>query len=538
MAAAETDDDDGPLIHQSQNTLGHFRLLLASVSCCAKRCASLVARSSPVEPCEEVQTLLTSMGMTSRHLLKIYHAFHRIRQSEVDDVVITATEVEFESVQQLVQERRRWVSRLLRCLLRLGGCKMNGRVTWDEFLWIFVRFCGLSQTELCQSLFLFILNELESPTLHYLTKEQLEQFFCMYEKCPIHAFNTSFIDFDKLPLTRYYMSDFAELATRFRQLLNPTIHLQLCLQKHLPGSSFWDFADRGALFTRKMTLEFFTMKRVRVFLLGEPPFRETCDMLAPDALGCEALNQDQWYLRVRNIKQTSVWGEQLTPEKADELAAFKAKVKREAELEAERKAADHKAMVEEGLVIERKDHEKEKKSKETKEAKDKKESKSPYAAGAVSPHAPALPGAMPTSPTGGTAPGKSQGGVETRASKGGSNLTNGARVVGKATQSIVEKKEEFMFNEAERSLYAATLNERRAPPMDVPPPVWMRNYCVFPAPQSHEDKPPPWRRKQLGMYAEAFDDESTRLMDVVEEIDDESASGTTRNHVKSERTRK
>ena len=33
------------------------------------------------------------------------------------------------------------------------------------------------------------------------------------------------------------------------------------------------------------------METGRIFLRGEPPFRETCDMLCPDALGAVPVNQ-------------------------------------------------------------------------------------------------------------------------------------------------------------------------------------------------------------------------------------------------------
>ena len=48
----------------------------------------------------------------------------------------------------------------------------------------------------------------------------------------------------------------------------------------------WSGLETGA------TLEdFFLMETGRIFLRGEPPFRETCDMLCPDALGAVPVNQ-------------------------------------------------------------------------------------------------------------------------------------------------------------------------------------------------------------------------------------------------------
>jgi len=61
-----------------------------------------------------------------------------------------------------------------------------------------------------------------------------------------------------------------------------SMHCEQQLQQHLPGLDFWDYSDHGE-FTRKITLEFFTMQRIRVFLRGDPPFRETCQRDATDS---------------------------------------------------------------------------------------------------------------------------------------------------------------------------------------------------------------------------------------------------------------
>lgn len=144
------------------------------------------------------------------------------------------------------------------------------------------------------------------------------------------SFNTLFIDFEKLPWSRYYVSDFTELAQRYSNLLNPFVHLQQSLQAHLPGSDFWDRYDFTGTFCRKITPEFFTMQQARVFLRGDPPFRETCDMLAPDALGANPVNQDQWRYRTHGLQQASVWGQCPPPELLQRLRDEAAKAEQDA----------------------------------------------------------------------------------------------------------------------------------------------------------------------------------------------------------------
>merc|ERR1711937_627604 len=72
---------------------------------------------------------------------------------------------------------------------------------------------------------------------------------------------------------------------RFGVLLNPAVHLQKECRRGIPSTSFWDKYDHETSYNRKLTIEFFMMKKTHVFLRGEPPLRETCDLLLPTALG-------------------------------------------------------------------------------------------------------------------------------------------------------------------------------------------------------------------------------------------------------------
>lgn len=300
----------------------NIRAIIRATAVCLRRCAGIFTKGSPPEPCPEVQELLKSLHIKPKQLLGLYDTFHDLWQEEQAGIASRTTEVSTEVLYSLIGERRQWVSSLLTRLLLLGEC--DEKVDWDRFLWIFLRFCSLNRVELGQALFVMIAKEVESLNLHYLTREELQAFFNNYRNCPVKSFNTESMDFDKLPLSRYYPSDFCEVVMRFPRLLNPLLHLQLSLQAYLPSAAFWDNFDQSS-FCRKITFEFFIINKHRVYIRGEPPFRETCDMLAPDALGPDPINKDQWYLRTSSAKgggglrQVSVWGEQLPPEILDLL---------------------------------------------------------------------------------------------------------------------------------------------------------------------------------------------------------------------------
>eukprot|EP00435_Cladocopium_sp_Y103_P048988 s899_g14.t1 len=300
------EDDGGPSLLQRFLNIG-------------KRCVGIFAKSSPPEPNPEVALYLESINIQQRHLLTIYNVFHALKGLEEDDSFYTTVyAVNAEVLPVLIEDRRKWVLKLLKCILKLGDCESEA--TWDKFLWVMLRFCSLNKVELAQALFLCILRIRDSTTYHYIRYYELGEFFAIYRNCPVRSFDTADINFDLLPTRRYYASDFAELLMRYPVLLHPMLHLQQCLQLKLPGLDFWDNSTESVSFCRKITFDFFLMETGRIFLRGEPPFRETCDMLCPDALGAVPINQDQWILRTcfakngQGIAQIFVWGEQPLPE--------------------------------------------------------------------------------------------------------------------------------------------------------------------------------------------------------------------------------
>mmetsp|Transcript_93350 Transcript_93350/g.165999 ORF Transcript_93350/g.165999 Transcript_93350/m.165999 type:complete len:504 (+) Transcript_93350:68-1579(+) len=440
--ADEFEEDEGPSLLERALFIG-------------KKCLGVIAKGSPPEPIEEVAAYMKSLGITQRHLLQIYSTFHWLKQEEdEEEIITTAYVVDSEVLPLLIDDRRKWVIRLLRCILKLGDCEEEA--PWDKFLWVVLRFCSLNKVELAQTLFLCILRIRDSTTYHYIRCQELQDFFALYRGCPVKSFDTSDINFDLLPLRRYYASDFAELLTRFNILLNPMLHLQQSLQARLPGTDFWDNSTGSVSFCRKITFDFFLMETGRIFLRGEPPFRETCDMLSPDALGAVPINQDQWILRTwvakgaQGLAHLYVWGEQASPEVMEvrQLA-------REEEEERQRIAAEKQKQEED---------ENENKLGEM-EAKSKERSASKSAASKDAP-------------------------------KDEDEEARKIRKKNEAMKKAHEKLEEDMLP-AESHLdmpaltrQAAILDEEFAAPFDTRPPSWMKSCSIAPAPQMRGPDPP------------------------------------------------
>lgn len=457
--------------------------------CCWKQFTGRLTQGSPPEIAPEVENLLLSLRMDTSHLLKLYQSFHALVMTELEedaeqeieaeiakleergdvqgaaalsekpldvDVVKVAREVKAESMINLVAVRQRWVEGLLRQILNWGDCEET--VDWDSFLWITLRFCSLSRIELAQTMFIIIQREMRSVNMHYLTADDLNDFyFARYRLCPIKSMCSADIDFKKLPLSRYYASDFTELVQRFTQLLNPLLHLQQSLQANLPDSEFWESLDRTASFPRRITFEFFTMQTSRVYLYGEPPFRESCDMLAPEALGADAVNQDQWLLRVKSkvkqggMSQVSVWGEQPPPELFDIL---------------ERKRLERQAAIKKRTFLGVEVNVREIPTVPTSDA---------AVAATAQPPQPALAETRPQQPQ---PAGTSVGGVATKMK---ATWAQPGAAAGDPAAGATP---------LELSLRAAVLDEEMSEPLQVLPPRWMKHCTVAPAPKVWGPDPP------------------------------------------------
>mmetsp|Transcript_28604 Transcript_28604/g.62221 ORF Transcript_28604/g.62221 Transcript_28604/m.62221 type:complete len:571 (-) Transcript_28604:537-2249(-) len=504
----------------------------------AKRCVAHVLRGAPPEPEMEVLQMVKAFRIQKPQLVQIYDVFHYLRQKEDEDkLLVDVLSIQSDSVRRMVRDNRKWVLRLLVRLVDLGGCKES--ISWNSFLWIFVRFCSLNKMELAQALFLLIQTEVASPTVHYLHADQLEQFYSFYKDCPVTAFDTTGISFQRLPLERWYASDFVELTQRFEVLLNPILDLQRTLQGHIPGTDFWDQADLP-LNSRKISFDFFVMGTSRVHLRGEPVFRETCDLLMPDALGSLPLNVEQWVLRTshrrdgKGLRQVSVWGEQASPEvlsQIKERLALEAEAAQKAEAERLLAAATAAAAARRRWALALAAPTEEDDAPKAKAGDDPADQES-VATGehGESPGAkPSRPSSAnsgnndskdqslsptktmtreeqvpPSAPIAAWAPNRSAG--QTNSTKK-NQTTATAKAKAKAAggrpnkppidpvqpaagaappppgQSEQEEVKETVLDPHLLSLYAATVDETHMGPMDVLPPSWMKSATITPAPQ-------------------------------------------------------
>ena len=141
------EDDGGPTLLERVLNVG-------------KRCLGVFAKGSPPEPAPEVAAYLQSIGIQQRHMLQIYTVFDYLKHCEDDESFITTVySVSADVMPLLIEDRRKYVIRLLRCILKLGDCEEEA--TWDKFLWVMLRFCSLNRVELAQTLFLCILRSLQ-----------------------------------------------------------------------------------------------------------------------------------------------------------------------------------------------------------------------------------------------------------------------------------------------------------------------------------------------------------------------------------------
>lgn len=228
---------------------------------------------------------MVTIGINPKHLLQIYKTFHWLVQLKEKDFVQVVRVIPRSHLIYLVKTRRADVEGLLMALAEMGNCLDGDMMTWDKYLYCLLRFASLTRVELAQWYFFVASKQVCSRTIHYLTDAQLDDFFEQYRESRVPAFSAREVFFRKLELPRYYAADFVEAMQRFPQLLNPAIHLQRSIRAVLPTTSFWNQFDSELAYNRKLTLEFFMIEKTHVFLRGEPPLRETCDLLLPEALG-------------------------------------------------------------------------------------------------------------------------------------------------------------------------------------------------------------------------------------------------------------
>ncbi|CAD7932127.1 unnamed protein product [Amoebophrya sp. A25] len=215
----------------------------------ALRVIRYAMRGSPPRLCPEVEQLVHELRVMPKHINRIYGVFCDLRDRSKDLGVragagaLATDEAAIWSLPSLVQYRRKWVTE--KCLMRLlefAGCYQ--RISWSQFLYLFLRFNTLSKVELAQVLYFLIIRDVKAWTIHYLTCTQLYEYFSFFEDCPVDSFRTSSVNFATLPLRRYTIADFVGLCIQHPILLGPILYLQREMQKALPSTQFWDDSDR------------------------------------------------------------------------------------------------------------------------------------------------------------------------------------------------------------------------------------------------------------------------------------------------------
>ena len=239
----------------------------------------------PPKPSKEVERLIVQLGLSLREISSIYSFFLSLRRVKSETKLIVSDEISVDSMFTIITSRREYVESLLKSLIELGGCYET--IPWDSFLYINLRYCGLSRIELGQTMFYIIVKQIKSWTVHYLSSSQLEEFYFRFKDCDVDSFSSRDISFGRLPLTRYYIADFVELCLRFPVLLNPLVHLQKCLQRKLPSLNFWDNYDRADIPMQKVTLDFFHSKKTHIFFQGLSNFTQTADNTIQQVLGVQ-----------------------------------------------------------------------------------------------------------------------------------------------------------------------------------------------------------------------------------------------------------
>lgn len=247
----------------------------------------LLPQSAPIEPSAVVKSLITEIGLSQADVAKIYRIYERLRLLDGRKRRGNVHTLSTSAVINVIQARQAQVEPLLRNILQLGGC--YEKVEWDQFIYVFVRLCSLTKVEICQLLFLIIVRELRGFEVHYLTSTQLDMFYENYRKegTPL-SMNCSKIHFSNFPLARYYVTDFIEVCFLYSPLINPLLDLQRQFQHILPSMRFWDRYDFLPGMNRRVTLDFFLIKRSNVSMNSSSTLQETCDLLL---LSSEFINE-------------------------------------------------------------------------------------------------------------------------------------------------------------------------------------------------------------------------------------------------------
>jgi hypothetical protein len=225
---------------------------------------AIVPSTPPQIVDRDIRLLLSSMNITHRELGRLYATFQRVRSHDDLTANTAQDECTTQSVLRLVHYHRMWVAKILTGLLELGG--FFDAVSWQGFVYVLLKFCSLSRLELSQVMFYIIANDMKSWTVHYLTSQQLEEFYEDYQDCAVESFNTAAINFSCLESAKYRIVDYVELTYKCTQLINPCLHLQRSLKQVIPNMEFWRTYDRLNVMNNLITLDFFRFQKCLTLL--------------------------------------------------------------------------------------------------------------------------------------------------------------------------------------------------------------------------------------------------------------------------------
>lgn len=238
----------------------------------------LFPQAAPLIPTEEVKLLLANIGLSQSELAKFFKIFTHFRHRDGNKWVDGKMVISTNTVVKIINDKREYLNTILKHILQLGGCYDS--LDWSHFLFVFVRFCSLSKVELCQLLFLIIVRDLRGLDIHYLTSTQLDRFYDTFRNSQVpENMDCNKIRFSNFPLSRYYVTDFVEICFLYSPLIYPMQSLQRKFQSILPSLRFWDEYASLAGTTRKITLDYFLIRKTNVQLSGITTFQETCDLL-------------------------------------------------------------------------------------------------------------------------------------------------------------------------------------------------------------------------------------------------------------------
>merc|ERR1719375_2474285 len=212
---------------------------------------------------EETDDYVNSLHMTRGEVNILWKLFCVIKAMTPTKTVLKRNQIPIEALDNIITDStgktQEWVNPIFRDVVELAG--VHQALDWSTFMYLILRFCSLSKIELCQLNYFVIIKEVKSWTVDYVTCTQLAEYYETFNECPIEGFSSEMIHFYRLERNRYDLPAYVELCHRFHQLINPLVYLQREVRQACPSLSFWEDVDRVPSQTRRIDLDFFSVKK-------------------------------------------------------------------------------------------------------------------------------------------------------------------------------------------------------------------------------------------------------------------------------------